>query len=49
VLESLQASPGSTLPSFSSVVQVGNELLLGTPGGVGEIDADGAYRVSLSR
>lgn len=49
VLESLQASPGSALPSFSSVVQMGNELLLGTPGGVGEIDADGAYRVSLSR
>ncbi|MDD0841512.1 SMP-30/gluconolactonase/LRE family protein [Pseudomonas sp. Gutcm_11s] len=47
VLESLQASPGSELPSFSSVVQVGNELLLGTPGGVGEIDADRAYRVPL--
>lgn len=47
VLESLQASPDSELPSFSSVVQVGNELLLGTPGGVGEIDADKAYRVRL--
>ncbi|HSX72410.1 MAG TPA: SMP-30/gluconolactonase/LRE family protein [Pseudomonas sp.] len=47
VLESLQASPGSELPSFSSVVQVGSELLLGTPGGVGEIDADRAYRVAL--
>lgn len=47
VLESLQASPDSDLPSFSSVVQHGDELLLGTPGGVGEIDADRAYRVRL--
>lgn len=47
VLESLQASLGSELPSFSSVVQHGDELLLGTPGGVGEIDADRAYRVRL--
>lgn len=47
VLESLQASPGTSLPSFSSVVQHGNELLLGTPGGVGEIDADRVYRVRL--
>ena len=47
VLESLQASSDSDLPSFSSVVQHGDELLLGTPGGVGEIDADRAYRVRL--
>ncbi|WXL26376.1 SMP-30/gluconolactonase/LRE family protein [Ectopseudomonas mendocina] len=48
VLETLQAGSGSNLPSFSSVVQAGNELLLGTPGGVGEIDSDGAYRVRLN-
>lgn len=47
VLESLQASPGSELPSFSSVVQSGDQLLLGSPGGVGEIDSDRAYRVPL--
>lgn len=47
VLETLQAPAGTDLPSFSSVVQAGNELLLGTPGGVGEIDADGAYRLRL--
>lgn len=47
VLETLQASPGSDLPSFSSVVQRGDQLLLGSPGGVGEIDSDRAYRVPL--
>ncbi|MCY1343599.1 SMP-30/Gluconolactonase/LRE-like region [compost metagenome] len=47
VLETLQGSPGTGLPSFSSVVQHGDALLLGTPGGVGEIDSDRAYRVKL--
>ena len=47
VLETLQASADANLPSFSSVVQSGNDLLLGSPGGVGEIDADRVYRVSL--
>ncbi len=47
VLETLQASASSGLPSFSSVVQSGDELLLGSPGGVGEIDADRVYRVRL--
>jgi hypothetical protein len=48
VLETLQASADAGLPSFSSVVQVGNELLLGTPGGVGEIDSDGAFSLRLN-
>lgn len=47
VLETLQATPDSKLPSFSSVVQDGDELLLGTPGGVGAIDSDRVYRVRL--
>lgn len=47
VLESLQASVAAGLPSFSSVVQHGDELLLGSPGGVGEIDAERVYRVRL--
>ncbi|MBM7063192.1 SMP-30/gluconolactonase/LRE family protein [Pseudomonas sp. UL073] len=47
VRETLQASARANLPSFSSVVQHGNELLLGSPGGVGEIDSDRAYRVRL--
>jgi sugar lactone lactonase YvrE len=47
VLETLQASADANLPSFSSVVQSGDDLLLGSPGGVGEIDADRVYRVSL--
>lgn len=34
VLETLQASASSGLPSFSSVVQSGDELLLGSPGGL---------------
>jgi sugar lactone lactonase YvrE len=47
VLETLQASPGSPLPTFSSVVQDGDSLLLGTAGGVGAIDSDRAYRLPL--
>ncbi|MCU1717756.1 SMP-30/gluconolactonase/LRE family protein [Pseudomonas sp. 5P_3.1_Bac2] len=47
VLESLTATPGIDLPSFSSVVQSGDTLLMGTPGGVGEIDAARAYRLRL--
>lgn len=47
VVETLRASPGSGLPSFSSVVQDGDDLLLGTAGGVGAIDSDGAYRLDL--
>ncbi|WP_420704949.1 SMP-30/gluconolactonase/LRE family protein [Pseudomonas aeruginosa] len=39
VIETLQASKNTKgIPSFSSAVQTDNEMLLGTPGGVGEID-----------
>lgn len=47
ILETLQADDDSELPSFSSVVQYDNYLLLGTPGGVGAIDSDLVYRVEL--
>lgn len=53
ILETLQAVPDlqsdklNTLPSFSSVVQHDDYLLLGTPGGVGAIDSDMVYRVKL--
>ena len=56
ILETLQAVPASdqvekqykeSLPSFSSVVQHEDYLLLGTPGGVGTIDSDVVYKVDL--
>lgn len=49
ILEQLQDYSGRRLPSFSSVVQHGDELLMGTPGGVGEIDADTVWRLPLTR
>ncbi|MES2907667.1 MAG: SMP-30/gluconolactonase/LRE family protein [Pseudomonadota bacterium] len=47
VLETLQDSRESQRPSFSSVVQHGDELLMGTPGGVGAIDADTVWQLRL--
>lgn len=47
ILETLQDATATARPSFSSVVQDGDTLLMGTPGGVGEIDADTAWRVAL--
>jgi sugar lactone lactonase YvrE len=46
ILDQLQGTPGR-LTSFSSVEQHGDELLMGTPGGVGEIDGSAIWRLDL--
>jgi len=48
VLRTLQAGMHVDLPSFSSVVEIGGALYLGTPGIGASIDADAIYRAVLA-
>lgn len=48
VLRTLQAGPRNDLPSFSSVVESGDALYMGTPGIGAGFDADAIYRSILA-